>query len=64
MLGNLLVINRIRKIWKVEENAMAKTYYRALKVDLGQVGERVPRPFGRDGRQLNRLHRPKMIIAN
>ena len=62
MLRNLLVINGIRKIWKVEENTMAKTYYRALEMDLGQEGERVPRPFCRDGRQLYRLHGPKMVV--
>ena len=31
-------------------------------MDLGQVGERVPRPFSRDGRQLYRFHGPKMIV--
>ncbi len=31
-------------------------------LDLGQVGERVSRPFSRDRRQLNRLNGPKMIL--
>jgi len=38
-------------------------YYRAFEMDFGQVGKRVPGPFGRDRRQLYRLHGPKMLMG-
>jgi len=31
-------------------------------MDLGQVGERVPGPFDRDGGQLHWFHGPKMVV--
>ena len=31
-------------------------------MDLSQIRERMPRRFGRDWRQLYRLHGPKMVL--
>ena len=31
-------------------------------MDLSQIRERMPRRFGRDWRQLYRLHGPKMVV--